>query len=86
MTIYTQQANVLMEDLEEADQQFVVEFIKKLRRNKPNTAETSKKTPNKGIKKFLETINSVEPLVDEPLDEILTQGITFRTPEELDLL
>ena len=29
MSIYMQQANILMEDLEESDQQFVVEFIKK---------------------------------------------------------
>jgi TRAP-type C4-dicarboxylate transport system substrate-binding protein len=86
MTIYTQQANILMEDLPEADQQFVVEFIKKLRRNKTTTAETANKKPNQAIKNFLAMINSVEPLADDEFDEILTQGISFRTPEELDLL
>ena len=92
MTIYTQQANILMERLPEADQQFVVEFIKKIsRHNKSSdTNELNLKIINQKqretVKSVIENLNAVEPLADDELDEILTKGISLRSAEELDLL
>ena len=88
MTIYTQQANSLMERLPIAEQQFILEFIKKISKNN-NLSDTAdeKRNPQEAIRRFIENINAItdEPL-DEEFDEILARGINLRTPEELDLL
>ena len=92
MTVYTQQANNLMERLPIADQQFAIEFLKKLIRNSNAddiTETTINKMPNQkaAVKRFIENINAItdEPL-DEEFDEIIKMGITLRTPEELGLI
>ena len=92
MSIYTQQINNIAERLPIAEQQFALEFLKKLSliNNTSDTAETTNnKMPNQkaAVKRFIENINAItdEPL-DEEFDEILKRGITLRTPEELDLL
>ena len=92
MSAYTQQANILMERLPEAEQQFIVEFIKKMSgyNRLPNTNEFNLKSINQKqsetIKNIVKTLNAVETLADDELDGILIQGISFRSPEELDLL
>ena len=92
MSAYTQQANILMERLPETEQQFIVEFIKRMSLNNklPDTNELNLKSINQKqsetIKNVMETLNAVEPLADNELDEILIQGISFRSPEELDSL
>ena len=87
MSIYTQQANNLMERLPVADQKFAVEFLKRLSRSN-GTTEPTDKMPNQkaAVKRFIEGINAItdEPL-DEEFDEIMKIGITCKTPEELDL-
>ena len=91
MTVYTQQINSIAERLPIAEQQFALEFLKKLSRNYNSndvTETTSKKMRSQkaAVKKFIENINAItdEPL-DEEFDEIIKRGITLRTPEELDL-
>ena len=95
MTIYTQQSNKLMERLPIAEQKFILEFIKKISINyslaeSNKTNELNLKSINQkqraAIDSVIEILNSVEPLADDPIDEILTQGITLRTPEDLDNL
>ena len=62
-----------MEQLPIDDQQFVLEFIIKLNRNIEfsETNELNQKQ-RKTLKNVIETLDSVEPLGDDPLDEILT--------------
>jgi hypothetical protein len=92
MSVYTQQANILMERLPEDEKKFIVEFIKKISRNNKlsDTNELNIKSINRKqretIKNIMENLNAEKPLTDDELDEILTQGISFRSPEELDLL
>jgi hypothetical protein len=87
MSIYTQQANNLMERLPVTEQQFIVEFIKKI--SVSYTADTNaplnKPVPLKqAIRKFIDGINAVtdEPL-DEEFDEIVMDRINIT--RELDL-
>ena len=90
MSIYTQQATNIMERLSIADQQFALEFLKKMSRydklSDTNETMSEKRNPQEAINKFFEAIDNAEPLLDDELDEILTKGITLRTPEDLDLL
>lgn len=87
MSIYTQQANNLMERLPETEQKFIVEFIKKISRNNKVSDNTEiinkKRNPQEAIRRFIDGINAItdEPLDDE-FDEIIKSGIHFR---ELDL-
>lgn len=91
MSIYTQQINNMVEHLSVNEQQRIIEFIKGISIN--NSDDTNELNLELIHLKQIETINSVienlnnaEPLLDDELDDILTQGISFRSPEELDLL
>jgi hypothetical protein len=92
MSAYTQQANILLERLPETEQQFIVELMKKMsgHNNLPSTNELNLKLINQSqreaVKNIMETLDELEPLADDELDEILIRGISFRSPEELDLL
>ncbi|MCL2813654.1 MAG: hypothetical protein FWD23_03545 [Oscillospiraceae bacterium] len=92
MSVYTRQVNILMERLPEIEQQFIVEFIKKISRNNKFSdtdtlnLELINRKQIETIKNIMETLNAVETIADDELDGILTQGITFRSAEELDLL
>ena len=92
MTGYTQQANSIMERLPIAEQQKALEYLKKLSKisKTSDTTETNYKLINqrqKGtINSIIEFLNTIEPLADDPLDDILTQGISLRSIEELDNL
>jgi len=92
MLAYTQQINNLVERLPVSEQQFVLEFIKKISRpnelsdaNELNLKLINQKQ-KEAVKNIIETLNAVEPLSDNEIDEILVKGISFRSPEELDLL
>ena len=81
-----------MERLPESEQRFVVEFIKKVSKSN-NFSDTEEvcleelhQRQKKAVRKFIAALDSIEPLADDPIDEILTRGITLRSPEELDLL
>ena len=85
MTIYTQQANNLMERLPLTEQQFIVELIKKI--SVSYTANTNENKPmplKQAINRFIEGINAItdEPL-DEEFDEIVSDRINIT--RELDL-
>jgi DNA-binding protein H-NS len=61
MTIYTQQINDLMETLTEADQQFVLEFIKKL--DRMHQAEQALQAEqSKGIERVKKMLRNGEPI------------------------
>lgn len=88
MSIYTQQANNLMERLPITEQQFIVEFIKKISVNyTANANEISNKkssTPKEAIKSFIEMVNSAEDeVLDDEFDEIVSDRINIT--RELDL-
>jgi hypothetical protein len=81
----------MVEHLSVNEQQRIIEFIKGISIN--NSDDTNELNLELIHLKQIETINSVienlnnaEPLLDDELDDILTQGISFRSPEELDLL
>ena len=87
MSIYTQQVNNIMERLPESEQQFVLEFVKKISvSDTANTNETlNKPIPlKKAINRFIEGLNAItdEPL-DEEFDEIVRNRINIT--RELDL-
>ncbi|MCL2773731.1 MAG: hypothetical protein FWD71_10315 [Oscillospiraceae bacterium] len=92
MSVYTQQINNMVEQLPESEQQLIVEFIKKISRNNKllDIDELNLKLINQKqretVKSVIETLNSVEPLADDELDEILNKSISLRRPEELELL
>lgn len=92
MTIYTQQVNTIMEQLPETEQQFILEFVKKIGNsnhlyNPKRTSNKKKPNPKEAIKSFIEIVNSApDEVLDDEFDEILAKGISLRTPEELDLL
>jgi len=82
----------MVEQLPESEQQLIVEFIKKISRNNKllDIDELNLKLINQKqretVKSVIETLNSVEPLADDELDEILNKSISLRRPEELELL
>ena len=87
MTVYTQQANNIMERLPITEQKFFVELLKKISVNySNNTNETSSKpVPLKqALSKFIDNISLItdEPL-DEEFDEIVSNRINIT--RELDL-
>jgi hypothetical protein len=88
MSIYTQQINNMVEHLPEAEQQFIVELIKKISNNHSDNAKQNlnKQIPNqkKAIRDFINGINAItdEPL-DEEFDEIVSSRINIT--RELDL-
>ena len=90
MSVYTQQANNLMERLPISEQQFILELVKKISISysltEPNEFKSINQKQRRTIDSVIEILNSAEPLADDPIDEILTKGITLRTPEELDNL
>ena len=92
MSVYTQQINTIVEQFPVIDQRFILEFVTSYRKNndlkkeKPIFDEALHKRQQEAVKIFIEGINSVEPLEDDEIDEILIRGISLRTPEELDLL
>ena len=93
MSIYTQQINNMVERLPETDQQFVYEFVKKISRGNTSLSDLTEselkllhEQQKKAVKSIIKNLNALEPLADDPIDEILIKGITLRTPEDLDLL
>jgi len=87
MSIYTQQANNLMERLPISEQQFFVELLKKISvHHSIGAVETpNKPVPlKKAINRFIEGINSIadEPL-DAEFDEIVSNRVNIT--RELDL-
>ena len=88
MTAYTQQANILMERLPESDQQFIVEFIKKISLHTPHNAEKKLDgTPSnskKAIQEFIRGINAAtDEVLDDEFDAIVNNRINIT--RELDL-
>ena len=80
MTVYTQQANNLMERLPITEQQFIVEFIKKISFNYSiDTNEiTNKPKPLKqALREFIEAISATPPLEDDDIDEILNNRVNI---------
>ena len=90
MTIYTQQINNMVEQLPISEQRYIAELIEKISINHLNGTKKSSNTKmsnqKEAVNRFIKTLNSVEPLADDELDEILIKGISLRTPEELDIL
>jgi len=95
MTLYSQQSNNLIERLPVAEQKFILEFVKKISINYNLTEEVetgdlnlklTNRKQRKAIDSIIEFLDSVEPLADDPIDEILKSGIELRTPEDLDNL
>jgi len=70
MTAYAQQASILMERLPEADQKFVVEFIKRISVHLPNSIEKELDGTLSNSKKAIQDfVNGINAVTDEPLDE-----------------
>jgi len=92
MSIYTQQISSIVEQLPITEQEFILELVKKisLSNNIPNANELNlkliKQNQKETVRKIIKNLNNAEPLLDDPLDEILTKGISVRNVEELDVL
>ena len=89
MSIYTQKANILMEQLPVTDQRFIFEFIVSYKRN--NDLKSREQLPNKKIsntkKAIRDFINGINAVTDEPLDEEFDEIVRDRIniTRELDL-
>ena len=81
MTVYTQQANNLMERLPISEQQFIVEFIKRISKNysseKLETVSGKPLNQKEAVRQFIEGINATPPLVDDDIDEILNNRVNI---------
>lgn len=84
MSIYTQQASNLMEQLPENEQIFILEFIKKISINNLYANEIQNKKQRKAAKKFIEGVNSAtDEILDEEFDEIVKNRINITRELEL---
>jgi hypothetical protein len=82
MTVYTQQINSIVEKLTIAEQKFMLEFILNYKIhhdcNKDNTAQDKDLPDQKEtVRNFIKAINSAGPLEYDPIDEILTRGVSL---------